>query len=129
MEKVSNDKQIKRFDFFPANGSNQSYEFEVDKTAEFVTAVVLTSDRDDRLFYRGSCKIEIGGVEYLPENFEAKLLMCGINVAPNSRVYQLGNVPVGNGKVKITYKDTNHPDAPFVAYRVSLYVHTLLKEC
>ncbi|MFZ5554574.1 MAG: hypothetical protein ACOZCO_15750, partial [Bacteroidota bacterium] len=112
METVSNDKQIKRFDFSPTSGSNQSYEFEVDKTAEFVTAVVLTSDRDDRLFYRGSCKIEIGGVEHLPENFEAKLLMCGINVAPNSRVYQLGNVPVGNGKVKITYKDTNHPDAP-----------------
>lgn len=129
MEKVSNDKQIKRFDFSPANGSNQSYEFEVDKTAEFITAVVLTSDRDDRLFYRGSCKVEIGGVEYLPDDFEAKLLMCGINVAPNSRVYHLGNVPVGNGKVKITYKDTNHPDAPFVAYRVSLYVHTLLKEC
>ncbi len=129
MKEVKNDKQIKRFDFSPANGSNQSYEFEVDKTAEFITAVILTSDRDDRLFYRGSSKIEIGGIEYLPENFEAKLLMCGINVAPNSRVYQLGNVPVGNGKVKITYKDTNHPDAPFVAYRVSLYVHTLLKEC
>lgn len=123
-----NDKKIHVFDFSPEEEETTTKEFELDKNAEFVTGFLLTSDLDAQLFYRGSFRLEIGGIEYIPEKFEAKLSMCGINVAPNSRVYQLGNIPVGNGKVKIVYVDTNHVNAAFSAYRVSLYVHTILKQ-
>jgi len=127
---VANDKQIKIFDFnVVASGENEPHEFELDKNAEFVTGFVLTSDFDNMLFYRGSFRLEIGGVEYIPEKYESKLILTGINVAPNSRIYQLGNIPVGNGKIKITYKDTNHASAAFATYRVSLYVHCILKNC
>lgn len=125
---MANDKQIKIFDFQVVQaGENLAHEFDLDKTAEFVTAIALTTNLDSQMYYRGSFKFEIGGIEYIPEKFESKLIMTGINVPPNARTYQFGNIPVGNYKVKITYKDTNHPNTVFSTYRVSLYVHCILK--
>ena len=113
----------KRFDIkiIQAN-STVSGTFELDKTITKVQGVLITSERDDLLYYRGSQRIEINKEEYFPEEYESKLLMSGVNVAPKQRYYDLGGVPTGNGRVKITYKDTDDNRTTFDPYRVSLYL-------
>lgn len=113
----------KRFDLrVLESGKLVTQTFELDKTIKTVKGVLLTSDKDDLLYYRGSQKIEINKEEYFPDNYESKLLMSGINVPPKMRYYDLAGVNPGNGSVKITYQDTEDLRAPFSAYRVSIYL-------
>jgi len=113
----------KRFDIpVTAAGGSYSQTFELDKTITKIKGLLFTSDRDDLLYYRGSQRVEINKEEIFPLEYESKLLMSGINVSPNDRFYDLGGLPPGNGHVKIDYKDTNYDAAPFVAYRVTLYL-------
>ncbi|HBF89367.1 MAG TPA: hypothetical protein DDX39_12065 [Bacteroidales bacterium] len=113
----------KRFDLNVTEaGRSVSQTFELDKTIVSVKGLLLTSDMDDLLYYRGSQRIEINKSELFPENYESKLLMSGINVAPKTRYYDLGGVNPGNGQVRIEYKDNESPKAGFRPYRVSLYL-------
>lgn len=113
----------KRFDLkVTESGKPVSQTFELDKTIKSVKGVLLTSDKDDLLYYRGSQKIEINKEEYFPENYESKLLMSGINVPPRLRYYDLGGINPGNGSVKLSYQDTEDGRTNFVPYRVSLYL-------
>ena len=102
-------------------GEKVKADFELEKTVKKITGLLLTSDRDDMLFYRGSQKIDVNGQEVFPEEYESKLLMCGISLQPNLRFFELDLDP-GNGIVLITFQDTDHPTVAFAAYRVSLYV-------
>src|ERR1700730_14747102 len=113
----------KRFDIrVTAASGSYSETFELDKTITKINGILFSSDRDDLLYYRGSQRVEINKEEIFPDEYESKLLMSGINVSPNDRYYDLGGLPPGNGHVKIDYKDTNYDAAPFVAYRVTLYL-------
>jgi hypothetical protein len=113
----------KRFDIkiLVAN-SSVSDTFELDKNIVKVHGILVTSDKDDLLYYRGEQKIEINKKEIFPENYESKLLMSGINVEPKSRYYPLGGVAPGNFLVKISYKDLDDGRTVFTPYRVSLYL-------
>ena len=112
----------KRFDIqVSAEGEEVKEDFELEKTVKKVRGIALTSDRDDLLFYRGSQKIEVAGTEVFPEGYESKMLMTGISLDPNKRYYEVDLEP-GNGIVSIRFQDTAHANAPFVAYRVSLYI-------
>lgn len=102
-------------------------EFELDKNAEFLYGILLTTSNEPRLYYRGSQKIQLNDSELFPENFESKLLMSGLGVSPNQRVAMLGRVKRGNGKIDIWYKDTPHPSATFAAYTVSFYFFSTLR--
>jgi hypothetical protein len=112
----------KRFDL-DVTAANQTITktFDLDKDITAIKGLLITSDRDDLLYYRGSQRIEISKEEFFPESYESKLLMSGISVAPRERYYDLGNVTPGNRSIRVDYKDLNHVLAPFVAYRVSLY--------
>lgn len=112
-----------RFDIpvLTASGS-YSQTFELDKTITKINGILFSSDRDDLLYYRGSQRVEINKEEIFPREYESKLLMSGINVSPNDRYYVLGGLAPGNGHVKIDYTDTNYDGAPFVTYRVTLYL-------
>jgi hypothetical protein len=99
-----------------------SKSFELDKTIIAINGLLLTSDKDELLYYRGSQKIEINGEEYFPENYESKLLMSGINVAPKQRYYELGGISPGNGTIKLSYQDREDGRTDFAAYRVSIYI-------
>lgn len=113
----------KRFDINVTEAAKTVTEkFELDKTAKSLTGLVLTSDREDLLFFRGEQKIDINGKEYFDEKYESKLLMTSLNVATNQRYYDLKNAEPGSGIVSMSYTDHNHTLAPFVPYRVSLYV-------
>ncbi len=123
-------KQVrKRYDlkvdqkFFPISAI-----FELDKDIKQVLGVMVTSDREDLLYYRRTQKIEIDKEEYFPENFESKLLMSGINITPNRRYYELDNVLAGSGRINVVFKDTENALAVFAPYRVSFYFLCLV-EC
>ena len=96
--------------------------FELDKNIKYVLGILISSDRDDLLYYRGSQKIELNKEEFFPEGYESKLLMSGINIAPKSRYYDLDKVPAGVGSLKVSYLDTENPFMGFEPYRVSIYV-------
>lgn len=112
----------KRFDI-EVTSANKTFSksFELDKDVLFLTGMLITSDKDDLLYYRGSQRMEVNKEEIFPENYESKLLQSGINVAPKSRYYDLGKVPPGNGIIKVDYKDIDHPITVFSSYRVSFY--------
>jgi hypothetical protein len=116
-------KIIKRFDIaVAAANAKVSKSIDLEKTITHIEGLLLTSDKDDLLYYRGSQKIEISKEEIFPETFESKLLMSGVNVAPNKRFYELDHVANGNGNVKIEYQDKDDSRADFEAYRISLYL-------
>jgi len=119
---------IKRFDLNAAEEDTVSKQFELDKTIKAIKGILITSDKDDLLYYRGSQRIEINGEEIFPESYESKLLMSGINVAPNKRYYDLGNINPGNGIVKMAYADFADGRTDFEDYRVSLYLNCDMEE-
>jgi hypothetical protein len=113
----------KRFDIqITTARESVSKPFELDKNIVKVNGVLVTSDKDDLLYYRGTQKIEINNEEFFPDNYESKLLMSGINVSPKQRYYDIGNVSPGNGIIKLSYTDTDDGRTVFTPYRVSLYV-------
>lgn len=120
---MANNTAKKRFDLY-ITGANKNFskDFELDKTIVAIKGVLLTADKDDLLYFRGTSKIEINKEEYFPENYESKLLMSGINVPPKSRYYELGDVPAGNGIVKLSYTDVDDGRTVFAPYRVSIYL-------
>lgn len=113
----------KRFDV-PVTEANAvfSHTFDLDKNIISVKGILMTSDKDDLMYYRGSQKIEINKEEIFPEYYESKLLMTGINVSPNQRFYDLGGKPAGNHAIKVEYRDSDDSRANFEQYRVSVYV-------
>lgn len=112
----------KRFDLnVETNNQVVTKTFELDKTIKNIKGILITSDRDDLIYYRGTQKIEINAQEIFPESYESKLLMTGINVSPHKRYYDLGNVDPGNGQVKVTFVDVGVQEE-FEEYRVSLYL-------
>ena len=100
--------------------------FELDKYAKYVQGILVTSDRDELLFYRGSQKIQLNDSELFPEHFESRLLMAGLNVAPDNRPISIGNVEAGNGRLEITYTDKEHANTTFKPYRVSFYTFSVV---
>lgn len=117
-----------RFDLLITN-ENQSYkhEFELDKNANYLIGIALTSSRDDLMFYRGSQKILLNDMELFPEGFESKLLLSGLNVAPDNRMISLGQLNTGNGKLEIIYTDKAHELIKFSPYRVTIYSFSVVE--
>jgi hypothetical protein len=100
-------------------------EFELDKGSRFLLGISVTSDREDLLFHRGSFRMQLSDKELFPEKFEAKLLMAGLNVAPDQRMVTLGELPTGNGKLDVSYLDTDHSQAAFSPYRLTIYAYSV----
>lgn len=102
-----------------AEGQPVTRKFDLDKNVKVVHGIVMSSDKPNLLFYRGSQRIELSGEELYPEDFESKMFMSGLAVPPDQKYKSLGNgVVAGNGELKIQFKDTHNPNAPFSAYKV-----------
>jgi hypothetical protein len=109
-------------------GQPLNKKFDLDKNVKLVHAILLSSNMPNLLFYRGSQRIEISGDEIFPEDFESKILMSGMSVPPDQKYRSLGNgVLAGNGEVKVQFKDTANPNAPFAAYKVSIILQCEMK--
>jgi hypothetical protein len=111
-----------------AAGQLFTKKFDLDKNVKLVHGILLSSDKPNLLFYRGSQRIEINGDELFPEEYESKLLMSGIAVPPNEKFRKLGNgVLSGNGEVKLQFKDAENPNATFSIYRVIVVLQCEMK--
>jgi hypothetical protein len=118
-------KYIKKPYSFLVDQADTSYpkRFELDKNVKLVKGIIVTSNKDHLLYYRGSQKIEINGLEIFPEDYESKLLMSGIGVAPDEKFADIGDeVLSGNGEIKVLYKDTENSSAAFEPYKVNIYL-------
>ncbi len=122
------DTLYKTFSFLVAT-ENTSYrlKFDLDKNVKLVSGLLLSSSDPRKLFFRGAQKIEINGDELFPEGYESKLLMSGISVPPPERFVEVGEVPAGNGEVKIQYVDEHNDNAAFAPYKVTLTLKCGLK--
>lgn len=109
-----------------AEGQPVNKKFDLDKNVKVVHGIAISSDKPNLLFYRGSQRIELSGDELFPEDYESKMFMSGMAVAPDDKYKSLGNgVVAGNGELKIQFKDSDNANAPFASYKVSI---TLLCE-
>lgn len=119
----------KRFDLAVAAANGiVSQTFELEKTVMSIKGLLITSNMDDMLYFRGSQRIEINKDEIFPDGYESKLLMTGINVSPNKRYYDLGGMKPGSGIIKIDFADADDGRTVFTPYRVSLYLDCLMDE-
>lgn len=119
------EKQLiyKRFDIdITEENKRFSETFELDKNVTAVVGLLLTSDKEDIMYFRGSQKITINSEEIVPEGYESRLLMTGLNVPPNKRFYETCPIDPGNGKVSIEYQDNPDGRTWFETHRVSLYL-------
>lgn len=122
MEKKTREVR-KAFSFFvdEAKKTFSISKWELPRKTVFVKGIQLSSDFPNKLYYRGSQKIEIGGDELFPEGFESKILLSSIGVAPRNRFFELGQVLPGDLSVKVRYEDKEHERAPFgIGYQFSL---------
>lgn len=105
-------------------GQSLSPEFDIEKNAKDIAGIALSADLRDMLFYAGTQRIDIGGVEVIPEGYESNLLMAGVTVAPKDKFHQFDPVlGVGNGKIKIYFVDkSNAAILNFRPYRVTVTV-------
>ena len=128
MEKQT--REIRKTFSFQVNEANKLYtpqKWELPKKTAFVKGLQLTSDFPNKLYYRGSQRIEIGGDELFPEGFDSKILISSISVAPRERFFDLGEVQPGDLSVKIRYEDKDHERAVLGnGYQVSVVL--LLEE-
>lgn len=109
-----------------AGGGTFKGTFEVDKNADKIIGVSVSSNRDDILYYRGTQAIKINDEEFFPEQFESKHLMSGMNVPPNERYFRLGRINPGNRKVDIVYTDSGDSGmVEFAVHKVYLYVFSI----
>ncbi len=96
---------------------------ELPKHTQLVKGLQLISDYPDKLYYRGSQRIEIGGEELFPDGFDSKLLMSSLSVAPKERFFELGDVLPGDLLIKVRYQDKDHSSVAFgEGYKVSLVI-------
>lgn len=103
-------------------------EFELDRNAEFLYGVAVSSDNDELVYHRGSQKIQLNDQELFPDQFESKMLMSGLSVPPNQRMARVGMVRKGNGRIDVWFTDEDHPAAQFTPYRVSFYFFSKVSE-
>ncbi|GAB4242761.1 MAG: hypothetical protein Tsb0034_20350 [Ekhidna sp.] len=112
MEKAT--REVRKTFSFKVNEANKLYtpvNWELPKKTKYVKGLQLTSDFPNKLYYRGTQKIEIGGDELFPEGFDSKILVSSISVAPRDRFFDLGEVVPGDLSVKLRYQDSNHERA------------------
>jgi len=96
---------------------------ELPKHTKFVKGLQLISNVPDKLYYRGSQRIEIGGEELFPDGFDSKILMSSVSVAPRERFFELGDVLPGDLLIKVRFEDKDHTAAPFGdGYQVRLVI-------
>jgi hypothetical protein len=106
-----------------------SVSYELDKTIAFITGIDFTTNRDKLLYQRGTHRLEINRFEVFPEGFPTKKVYHLPDVESHKRFYRRGDrIPVGNGIIKVEYKDTSDATAPFEPYTIRVVLDCELKE-
>ena len=115
--------EYKRFDLKVTQANKTvSQTFELDKNFVAVKGLVLSSDRRDLLYFRGSQRIEINKDELFPDEYLSEMLMSGINVPLDLKYHTLGSIDTGNKIVKMDFKDNDAFGTVFAPYTVYLFL-------
>src|SRR5688500_20182130 len=82
-------------------GQPVNKKFDLDKNVKVVHGIAISSDKPNLLFYRGSQRLELSGDELFPEDYESKMFMSGMAVAPDDKYKTLGNgVEIGRASCR-----------------------------
>jgi len=106
-----------------------SVSYELDKTIGYITGIDFTTNRDKLMYQRGTHKLEVNRFEVFPEGFPTKKVYHLPDVESHKRFYRRGDrIPVGNGIVKVEYRDTSDATAPFEPYSIRVVLDCELKD-
>ncbi|WP_010182638.1 hypothetical protein [Aquimarina agarilytica] len=111
--KVKESRIVFQLNIDKSEGIITSNGWEFPKQTKAIKGIQLSSDYPNKLYHRGSQRIEIGGDEIFPDQFQSSLLMSSLAVAPKERFFDLGEVAPNDLSVKIRYQDENHSQAVF----------------
>lgn len=122
--------EYKRFDLqVTAANKTVSQSFELDKNFISVKGLVLSSDRRDLLYLRGSQRIEINKDELFPAEYLSEMLMSGLGVPIDLRYHTLGSIDTGNKIVKMDFTDSDAFGTVFSPYKVYLFLKCDKDDC
>ena len=96
--------------------------FEVDKSVVLIQAVMLTSNREELMYCRGTLRLEINKDEIFTEDTPVKKIYALPSVDANHRPYRIGNISTGNGLITFEYTDSEDSRTVFAPYTVSLTI-------
>lgn len=103
--------------------------YELDKTIGYIMGIDFTTNRDKLMYQRGTHRLEVNRFEVFPEGFPTKKVYHLPDVEAHKRFYRRGGkIPVGNGIVKVEYKDTSDASAPFEPYNIRVVLDCELKD-
>jgi hypothetical protein len=97
-----------------------------DTNIEKVLKISVTCDIAVQGFYRTTFGFKVGGEEVLPENYELRNMMTGIECPPEERMMSIDR-KAGNNTVSVNLRDADHSEAPFTPYVVRVYALCELK--
>ncbi|MBL6445725.1 hypothetical protein JMN32_05355 [Fulvivirga sp. 29W222] len=110
-------KAVERYPFFQFKveeaGKLVTKDWELSKRTVRIKGIQLSSSYYDKLFLRGTLKVEIGGEEIIPEGFPCRAFLSTGDVSPSERFFHLGDVPPGDLSLKFRFQDNDHVRAPF----------------
>ena len=110
-------KTVERYPFFSFKveeaGKLTTKDWELPKRTVRIKGIQLSSSYYEKLFLRGSQKIEIGGEEIVGEGFVSRALLSNGGVSPFQRFFPFKEVQPGDLSFKFRFQDTDHPRAPF----------------
>lgn len=110
-------KTVERYPFFSFRveeaGKLITKDWELPKRTVRVKGIQLSSSYYEKLFLRGTQKIEIGGEEIISEGFVSRALLSTGDVSPFKRFFLFKEVQPGDLSFKFRFQDTDHPRAPF----------------
>ena len=122
--------EYKRFDLKVTEANKTvSQSFELDKNFVAVKGLMLTSNRRDLLFFRGSQRIEINKDELFPDEYLSEMLMSGLSVPIDRRYHSLGSIDTGNKIVKMDFTDSDAFGTFFAPYTVHLFLKCDKDDC
>ncbi|ELR71761.1 hypothetical protein C900_02346 [Fulvivirga imtechensis AK7] len=114
---MDNQKTVERYPFFSFRveeaGKLITKDWELSKRTVLVKGIQLSSSYYEKLFLRGTQKIEIGGEEIISEGFVSRALLSTGNVSPFKRFFPFKAVQPGDLSFKLRFQDNDHPRAPF----------------
>lgn len=97
-----------------------------DTNIEKVLKIGVTCDIVAQGFYRTNFGFKVGGEDVLPENYELRNLLTGIECPIEERMISIVR-KAGNNTISVNVRDIDHTEAPFAPYVVRVYALCELK--
>ena len=105
-------------------GQTVKENFTLDARFKNVKAIYISSNQLGLAYLRGIIgTVKIAGIEALPDDCPASVIIPSANVAPNSRYYKISPVDTSkDDRLEFSYTDDNTGPGTFTAYKVRLHL-------